>query len=38
MKLIGHGHHSGQNGNLYRDMSNITTAKQIAERIILTVN
>ena len=37
MKLIGHGHHSGKNGSLYKDVSNITTAKNIAERIILTL-
>ena len=38
MKLIGHGHHSGKNGSLYKDVSNITTAKNIAERIILTLD
>lgn len=37
MQLVGHGHHSGQNGKLYEDLTNITTAKSIAERIILTV-
>ena len=37
MKLIGHGHFSGKNGELYEDLSNITTAKNIADRIILTV-
>ncbi len=35
MKLIGHGHHSGKDGKLYTDTSNITTAKQIADRIIV---
>ncbi|WP_109829305.1 hypothetical protein [Reichenbachiella versicolor] len=37
MNLIGHGHHSGKDGKLYKDLSNITTAKNIADRIILTV-
>lgn len=37
LKLIGHGHHSGKNGILYNDLSKITTAKNIAERIILTL-
>ncbi|WP_272150193.1 hypothetical protein [Tenacibaculum aiptasiae] len=38
MNLIGHGHYSGKNGQLYKDLSKITTAKNIAERIILTIN
>lgn len=38
MNLIGHGHHSGKDGKLYTDVSNITTAKQIADRIIITLN
>ncbi|MBD0404327.1 DUF4405 domain-containing protein [Flammeovirga sp. EKP202] len=38
MELIGHGHHSGKNGELYTDMSNITTAKEIADRIILNID
>jgi hypothetical protein len=29
LMLIGHGHHSGQNGILYDDLSKITSAKQI---------
>lgn len=29
--LIGHGHHSGQNGDLYPELGNITTAKQIID-------
>lgn len=37
MDLIGHGHHSGNNGNLYSDLSNITTAKDIASRIIISI-
>lgn len=37
MNLIGHGHHSGKDGKLYKDVSQITTAKNIAERIILTL-
>ena len=37
MNLIGHGHHSGKNGKLYTDVSNISTAKNIANRIIFTI-
>ncbi len=37
MRLIGHGHHSGQDGKIYTDLSNITTAKNIAQRIIVHV-
>nr|WP_319398885.1 hypothetical protein [uncultured Carboxylicivirga sp.] len=37
MTLIGHGHHSGKNGELYSDLSNITTARHITDRIILTI-
>lgn len=37
MDLIGHGHHSGEDGKLYRDLLQITTAKNIAKRIILTL-
>ena len=37
MNLIGHGHHSGKDGKLYKDVSQITTAKNIADRIILTL-
>ena len=35
--LIGHGHYSGKDGKLYTDIINITTAKNIADRIILTI-
>lgn len=35
MHLIGHGHYSGKDGKLYTDISNITTAKNIADRIIV---
>ena len=37
MDLIGHGHHSGQNGTLYTQLDHITSAKQIAERIIISI-
>ncbi|MBG6129027.1 hypothetical protein IWQ47_000281 [Aquimarina sp. EL_43] len=37
MNLIGHGHYSGKTGKLFTDMSNISTAKNIANRIILTI-
>ncbi len=35
MRLIGHGHHSGKNGELYQELSNLTTAKEIVDRIII---
>ena len=38
MTLIGHGHYSGQNGQIYNDMQNLTTALQIVDRIIVEVN
>ncbi|TRZ43985.1 DUF4405 domain-containing protein [Robertkochia solimangrovi] len=38
MKLIGHGHHSGKNGELYEDLSEITTAKQIIDRVIISID
>lgn len=37
MDLVGHGHHSGQNGIIYKDLSGLTTAKKIIERIVLGV-
>lgn len=35
MNLVGHGHYSGKNGELYKDLSQVTSAKQIADRIII---
>ncbi|MEM8969148.1 MAG: hypothetical protein AAGE93_22210 [Bacteroidota bacterium] len=35
METVGHGHHSGQTGELYEDLSRITTAKEILERVIV---
>lgn len=35
--LVGHGHHSGKDGSLYPDLHNITTAKQILEFIVASV-
>jgi len=37
MDLVGHGHHSAQDGNIYTDLSRLTTAKQIVERIVVGV-
>lgn len=37
MELIGHGHHSGQNGNIYTDLSTLTTSLNIVERIVVGV-
>ncbi len=38
MDLVGHGHHSAKNGKIYTDMSRLTTAKAIIERIVVKVN
>ncbi len=37
MKAIGHGHYAGRDGKLYTDLSTITTAKEIAEEIVVEV-
>lgn len=37
MQLIGHGHHSGQNGEVYKDLSTLTTALELVERIVVGV-
>ena len=37
MDLMGHGHHSGQNGEVYADVSSLTTALDIVERIVVGV-
>lgn len=36
-QLIGHGHHSGNDGALYTDLRNITTAKQILDFIVANI-
>jgi len=35
MILIGHGHHSGKDGRLYKNMDNFTTALELVDRIIV---
>ena len=37
MSLIGRGHHSGKDGRVYTDLSGVTTAKEIVNRIIVEV-
>ena len=37
MQLAGHGHHSAQNGTLYPNLSTLTTARQLVERIVIGV-
>jgi hypothetical protein len=37
LHLLGHGHHSGASGELFRNMETITTAKYVVERIVLGV-
>lgn len=36
--LVGHGHHSGKDGVLYRGLENITTAKNILDFIVATLD
>jgi hypothetical protein len=38
MKAIGHGHYSGQNGDLYTDLSTMTSSLNIVKSIIIKVN
>ncbi|RZQ51200.1 hypothetical protein C1E23_20820 [Pseudoalteromonas phenolica] len=38
MFVVGRGHHSGQNGELYGDLENLTTALELVDRIIVSVN
>lgn len=37
MTLIGRGHHSGGDGDIHTDMDNLTTAKELIDRIIVEV-
>ncbi len=37
LKPIGHGHYSGKDGKLYTDVSNFTTALEIANEITVTI-
>ncbi len=37
MKPIGHGHHSGINGDIDTDLSNITTALELIDRAIIEI-
>jgi hypothetical protein len=37
MTLIGRGHHSGADGKVYTDIDNLTSAKEIVDRIIVEV-
>lgn len=37
MDLKGRGHHSGQTGELYQDLSGITTASEVIDRILIKV-
>jgi len=38
MELVGHGHHSGSDGEIIYDLSTLTTALDIVERIVIGVN
>ena len=38
MELIGHGHHSAQTGDIDPDLSTLTTALELVERIVVGVN
>ena len=37
MSLVGRGHHSGQDGEIYTDLSDITTARDLVERVLVFV-
>ena len=37
MELVGHGHHSGKNGMIYKDLSSITTAQEMVDFIVVGV-
>jgi len=37
MEVIGHSHYSGKDGELYEDVSTLTTALQIADKIIISI-
>lgn len=38
LEVIGHSHYAGTDGNLYEDISTLTTALEIAEKIVVKVN
>lgn len=38
LNLLGHGHHSGSSGDLITDLTTVTTAKYVVERIVAGVN
>ena len=35
MRLVGRGHHSGQDGEIYADLSGITTARDLVARALV---
>jgi hypothetical protein len=37
MKVAGHGHYSGANGNLYTDMTGIDTALELIKRVVIDI-
>ena len=37
MKLIGRGHHSGQDGEVHADLSGMTSALQLVDRVLVEV-
>ncbi|SMD34893.1 hypothetical protein SAMN04488029_2238 [Reichenbachiella faecimaris] len=37
MQLIGHSHHSGRTGHLYPDLTTITTAQRIIDRVVVSL-
>lgn len=37
MALIGHGHHSGKDGAIYPDTSNLTTALALVDRVLVSI-
>ena len=37
LKLVGHGHHSGRDGELYDDLTNIDSAKEILDFVVVKI-
>ncbi|MES2676171.1 MAG: DUF4405 domain-containing protein [Pseudomonadota bacterium] len=38
MAIVGRGHHSGRDGELYKDLENLTTALEMVDRIIVEIH
>lgn len=38
MSLLGHGHHSGQTGELFSELESVTTARHVLDRIVVSIH